>query len=86
MKSLKIKDLLIYIFFPIALALVFLIFYYKYNPQVQYNLMILTLLTYLGLSLLYHKMDKSLTLQVVFEYILLGSLTVIVVLGSQIVF
>lgn len=86
MRKIKFKEMLVYIFFPISLALVFLIFYYKYNPLVQYNLMILTIFTYLGLSLLYHKLDKSLTLQVLFEYILLGSLTIIVVLGSQIVF
>lgn len=86
MKRMNLRELLIYIFFPITLALVSLVFYYKFNPLVQYNLMILTLITYLGLSLLYHKLDKSLTLQVLFEYILLGSLTIIVVLGSQIVF
>ena len=69
------------LFLPLCAIFVVLSFLHPYESQVQLWLGVTTLLAYFGLSWLRHSMDKSLTLRVIFEYILVGTLAFIVILG-----
>lgn len=81
----KHSEKLLYLFLPISLGVIYLSFSYpKLSDQVK--LVALTLGLYLGLSLLFHKLDRSLTVMVALEYIIIGILTAVIVGGSLVVF
>lgn len=75
------QHLLNLLFLPLAGIFIFLSFQHPYENQVQLWLGLATLLAYFGLSWLHHSLDKSLTFRTIFEYILVGTLAVILVLG-----
>ena len=51
-------------------------------PQVQFLVTLCLVFAYLAWALLYHKLDKTLTLEVMLEYILTALLAVIVAYGA----
>lgn len=67
---------------PLGLMLILLSLWFRYYPVVQLELIILGSSCYIGSALLHHYFDKSLTLGIILEYILLASLVIIVVTGA----
>lgn len=68
-------------FLPLAIILIGLIFVFQHQNQVQFELMVLATLLYLATALLHHHFDKSLTFEVVIEYILIALFALIVIGG-----
>lgn len=54
------------------------LWYFRFLPKVQFEVGLLASLTYLTVALLHHLKDKSLTSEVVIEYVLLAALAVII--------
>lgn len=71
----------IYILLPLGLSFVALSFVLPQYKLIQASLAFIFLYLYIGLSLLHHKEDKSLTLEVTLEYILIATLTLVLLLG-----
>lgn len=53
----------------------------RYSPSVQIKLLIVAALFYLALALMHHQKDKTLTFEIVIEYILIAALALIVLQG-----
>lgn len=51
-------------------------------PQVQFLVVLCLVFSYLTWALLYHKLDKTLTLEVMLEYILTALLALVVAYGA----
>lgn len=70
----------------LVLALVTLVGVVKLQclPQVQFLLVLCLTFFYLTWALLYHKLDKTLTLEVMLEYILTALLALVVAYGALI--
>jgi hypothetical protein len=69
------------LFLSICACFVVLSFLHPHNNMYQLKLAALALILYFSLSYLHHFMDKSLTLRTYFEYILVGSLAFLIILG-----
>ncbi len=77
----KIDKNLVYTLLPLGIAFVILSFVSPQLKQVEAGLAITFIYLYIGFSLLHHKADKSLTLEVTLEYILIATLTLVLLLG-----
>jgi small-conductance mechanosensitive channel len=66
---------------PLGVAFIVLSLTLPKFRLVQAGLAISFIYIYIGFSLLHHKEDKSLTLEVTLEYILLATLTLVLILG-----
>lgn len=73
--------LLSHIFLIISLILIFFSFVYKDWNIYQYQIISIAVAVYLGSSMIYHYFDKTLTLEVGLEYILIALLAFLVVFG-----
>jgi len=73
-----------HIFLLISLILIFFSFLYKDWNVHQYEIISLAVAIYLGSSMIYHYFDKTLTLEVGLEYILIALLAFLVVFGIAI--
>lgn len=77
-------DLLSKIFLSISLGLIAASFFFKGWSVYQYQIIFLAVTLYLITSIAHHYFDKSLTLEVGLEYILIGLLAFLVVFGVAI--
>ncbi|MBI2593176.1 hypothetical protein HYW44_00850 [Candidatus Daviesbacteria bacterium] len=77
-------DLLSKIFLIISLLLIVVSFFYKYWSLYQFAIIFLAVFMYLITSIIHHYFDKSLTLEVGLEYVLIALLTFLVVFGLAI--
>lgn len=69
------------LFLPLCASFIVLSFLHPQNNIYQLKLAASAIIGYFALSYLHHYMDKSLTLRTYFEYILVGSLAFLVILG-----
>ena len=84
-RNFKVESLL-HVFLPVAIVFIWLSFIYKYDSFKLSILLVLAVLIYFVLAGIHHKLDKSLTKEAIIEYILLGSLAGLIVLGLQVIF
>lgn len=84
MKKLIKYDLMSKIFLVISLGLIGTSFFFKGWSAYQYQIIFLAVAIYLSSSISHHYFDKSLTLEVGLEYILIGLLAFLVVFGVAI--
>lgn len=75
---------LAYLLVPLGLAFVILSFVSPQLKQVEAGLALTFIYLYVGFSLLHHKADKSLTLEVTLEYILIATLALVLLMGVMI--
>ncbi len=75
---------LTYAFIPIGLFSVMLILLFKGNANLQLQILIFSAVSYVGLAIFHHHQDKSLTLEIIVEYILIAALIIIVLQGQLI--
>lgn len=70
--------------FILCLAVIAVIIVLKLQgfPQIQFLVTLVLSFIYLGWALLYHKLDKTLTLEVMLEYILTALLAIVVSYGA----
>lgn len=68
------------VFLPICVLLIFLSFSHPNDTNYQARLAMTAGLLYIILSTIHHFFDKSLTFEIIFEYILIGSLAFLAVL------
>ncbi len=78
----KIDKNLVYTLLPLGIAFVILSFVSPQLKQAEAGLAITFIYLYIGFSLLHHKADKSLTLEVMLEYFLIATLTLVLLLGT----
>lgn len=69
------------LFLPVGIVLIGLIFVFRHQNQIQFELVVLATILYLATALLHHHFDKSLTIEVVLEYILIALFALIVIGG-----
>lgn len=79
MKLLKLK--LVHALIPLGVIFIYLIFTDRGKSDMQLQLTILAIVSYFGISIVHHYFDKSLTFEIVFEYILMASLILILVIS-----
>lgn len=77
-------DLLSKVFLIVSLVLIFLSFFYNERSYYQYEIIFIAVAVYLISSIAHHYFDKTLTLEVGLEYILIALLSVLVVFGLAI--
>ncbi len=68
------------VFLPICILIMYLSFTHSSQSYYQLKLMLTAGVTYMILSTIHHYFDKSLTFEVVFEYILIGTIAILAVL------
>lgn len=66
---------------PIAFVFIMLSFYFPRMIAVQLGLVVAFASLYIGASLMHHHKDKSLTPQIILEYILVATLIVVIMAG-----
>lgn len=81
MRKLLKKHLLSNIFLLISVILIILSFFFKDINPFQYQIIFLTVVFYLATAILYHHYDKSLTFEILLEYILIGALAFLIIFG-----
>lgn len=84
MKKVVEYDLLSKIFLAISLVLIGASFFFKDWSLFQYHIIFLAVAIYLISSIIHHFFDKSLTLEVGLEYVLIALLAILVVFGLAI--
>jgi Sec-independent protein secretion pathway component TatC len=84
MKKIIQYDLLSQIFLIISLILIGASFFFKGGSFYQYEIIFIAVAIYLISSTIHHYFDKSLTLEVGLEYVLIALLTILVVFGLAI--
>ena len=81
MKKYLKKNFISNIFLLISIILIVLSFFYKdFNPY-QYLIIFVAISLYLATSILHHYYDKSLTFEIILEYILIGALAFLIIFG-----
>lgn len=81
MKKLIKYDLLSNIFLFVSISLIIASFFYKNRNLFQYEIIFITVLLYLVSSITHHYFDKSLTFEILLEYILIGALAFLIIFG-----
>lgn len=69
-------------YLPLASLLIVILLFYKFNPKVSMQLVTIGALIYVVSALIHHHFDKTLTLEVIIEYVLLASLIIIIILSQ----
>lgn len=72
-------------YLPLAIVFLGLIYISKDNPKIQLQVVIAAAISYVAIALLHHHIDKSLTFEIIIEYILIAVLALIILQG-QLVF
>lgn len=80
--SKKRKATLIHLMLPLILGLAALSFIFRQNVDFQKYIIGGALFLYIIFSLIHHYFDKTLTLEVVIEYILIAGLVLIILASS----
>lgn len=70
-----------HLYLPVSLVIIGLSFLLRGDPQIQLNLLIMAVFLYLSFSFIHHFLDKSLTLEVIIEYILIAWLSIVLLIG-----
>lgn len=78
-KTLKIG--LHQLFVPIALICILLIYILRGNTLLQFEVVVIAGLAYLSIALVHHHFNKSLTLELIIEYILIAILALVILQG-----
>lgn len=84
MKKIIQYDLLSLLFLVISLVLIGASFFFKDWAIYQYQIIFLAVAVYLISSIIHHYFDKSLTVEVGLEYVLIALLSFLVVFGAAI--
>lgn len=84
MRKIVKYDLLSQMFLAISLVFIATSFFLKGWSVYQYQIIFLVVFLYLATSVVHHYFDKSLTLEVGLEYVLIGLLAFLVVFGVAI--
>lgn len=66
---------------PLSILFFILIYFFRNDSTLQYELVILAAVFYVSAALLHHHFDKSLTFEIVAEYILIAALALIILQG-----
>lgn len=77
----RLDHSLVHLLLPLGLIFVILTFLVPQSKQIQAGLAMTFIYLYIGFSLLHHKADKSLTLEIALEYLLIATLTLVLLLG-----
>lgn len=77
----KINLDLLHIFLPIGILLLVVVFLFNSNSNVLIQVVVTMTLIYLGFSIMHHNVDKTLTLEVALEYILIACLVLVILAG-----
>lgn len=80
----KLKLDAFYFFLPLAVLILIVSFYFRYQPLVVVQLGMIAIMVYLVSVFLYHFFDKSLTAQLSLEYILMAVLVLVLLLGTAV--
>ncbi len=73
-----IKLNLTHLFLPIATLFIVLMFMFRDSTRVQMEIVAIGALIYVGIAFIHHHLDKTLTFEVIVEYILIAALTLII--------
>ena len=73
------KFQLIHLFVPLTLLFIALSIFGNHKPFIQPLILLIFTLIYLFLTILHHKLDKSLTLEGLLEYILIAGLIIVLI-------
>lgn len=74
-------DLLSNTFLALSLVMIVLSFFYRNKNIYQYEIIFISVLFYLTSSVIHHYFDKSLTFEILLEYILIGALAFLIIFG-----
>lgn len=66
------------LFIPVFLVALFI---FRFSPQTQFQIFVLAALVYLAVALIHHYKDKTLTLEIIIEYILIAALALLILQG-----
>ncbi len=78
------KITLSHFYLPLAIIFLGLLYLFRSNSLYQVELIIASSIAYITIALLHHHLDKSLTLEIIIEYILIAILVVIILQGQLI--
>ncbi|MBI3485339.1 hypothetical protein HY025_00170 [Candidatus Daviesbacteria bacterium] len=79
-----IKKSLVYFYFVLSILLLSLVVLLQNSPHLQIDIVMLSAIIYITIAMLHHYFDKSLTLEVIIEYILMAALVIIILQGQSI--
>lgn len=72
------------IYIPLVLVFLAVMFYFKDSQKIQLEIIIASAIIYVAMALAHHHFDKSLTFEIIVEYILLALLVIILLSGQLI--
>lgn len=76
------KPNLLILMLPLVLGMGVLSFIFRQNTSFQFLIILLALVSYIIFSLMHHYFDKTLTFEVVIEYILIAGLVLIILTSA----
>jgi hypothetical protein len=76
MKKLKLE--LTHLYLPVSFVLAILLLLFRGQSKLQFEVVCAGALIYLGISLSHHHFDRSLTMEVMLEYILIDALSLVI--------
>ncbi len=79
-KKLDLSSILI----PLSLGLIALSIFSPHSSLIQFQIAMLFVILYISVALMHHYLDKSLTPEAIFEYILIATLVVLILTGTLI--
>ena len=82
MKKIKTLNLnLNWVLFLTAPLFIAVLFIFRFSPHIEFCVLIFTALIYLAVAILHHLKDKTLTLEIIIEYVLIATLALIILQG-----
>lgn len=82
MKTGKLQNIkLVWVFTITMPAFMAALFIARFNHQIQFQIFILATGVYLLTALLHHFRDKTLTLEIIIEYVLIAALALVILQG-----
>ncbi|MBI2596177.1 hypothetical protein HYW46_05600 [Candidatus Daviesbacteria bacterium] len=79
--SKKIKMNIFYLLLPLSIILIVASFIFRQHANIQLELAILAIFIYISFALIHHFFDKSLSLEIIIDYILISILATVILLG-----
>lgn len=55
------------------------LFLFRYSTQAQFGVLIVAAVVYLGTAVLHHRKDKTLTFEIIIEYVLIAALALLMI-------
>ncbi len=83
MKKFKF-DILNHLFLLVCIVLLLFSFVLRNQSAIQFQIIMLTVVLYVGFAFLQHLLDKSLTIDISLEYLLIGALIMVILAGALI--